>query len=48
LQRTAYEHARQHPRSRNAARLRQLDALLLGAESGVHGAGSVLVVIGER
>jgi len=48
LQKTAYEHARQHPRSRDAARLRQLDALLLGAESAVHGAGSVLVVIGER
>ena len=48
LQRTAYEHARQHPRSRDAARLRQLDALLLGAESAVHGAGSVLVVTGER
>jgi len=48
LQRSTYEHARQHARSRDAGRLRQLDALLLGAESAVHGAGSALVVIGER
>lgn len=48
LKRGAYEHARQHPRSRDAARLRQLDALLLGAESAIHGAGSVFVVFGQR
>ena len=48
MRKDTYEHARQHPRSKDAARLRQLDALLLGAESAIHGAGSVLVVIGQR
>lgn len=48
LSRTAYEHARQHRRSRDSARLRQLDALLLGAEAAVHGTGSTLIVFGER
>jgi hypothetical protein len=48
LQRTTYENARQHSRSRDAARLRQLDALLLGAEAAVHGTGAELVAVGER
>src|SRR5262249_50837398 len=48
LQRSTYEHARQHPRSRDAARLRQLDALLLVAEAAVHGNGATLIAIGER
>jgi hypothetical protein len=48
LRRNALDNARQHPRSRDSARLRQLDALLLGAESAVHGAASVLVAVGER
>lgn len=48
LSRAKYEHAREHRRSRDAARLRQLDALLLVAEAGIHGLGASLSVIGER
>lgn len=48
LTRTRYNEARQHPRSRDAARLRQLDTLLLSADASVRGvAGASLVAVGQ-
>ena len=44
---SAYDAARARPRSKEAARLRQLDTLLLSAEASAHGAGANLFVIGE-
>jgi hypothetical protein len=48
LTRTRYNEARQHPKSRDAARLRQLDTLLLSADASVRGvAGASLVAVGQ-
>jgi len=48
VKKTIYEEARAHPRSLDAARLQQLDTLLLSAEASAHGAGASLTVIGGK